>query len=155
MQDKAVRRDWFSETQLRDGHKKDEREPAEKKGMKSLGESQTKHPFALPKLFFSRIYLFSGVLECHTEGGESQKPWSAFPTKGGGEGEGMQGKKYMIRILLVQAESKVMVAIKEVNENELSENGGSPSASPGPHVGSCSFNSPLLLLLCRRELSRE
>lgn len=60
MQDKAVRRDWFSETQLRDGHKKDERELTEKKGMKSLGESQTnKHPFALPKLFFSHIYLFS------------------------------------------------------------------------------------------------
>ena len=92
MQDKAVRRDWFSETQLRDGHKKDEREPAEKKGMKSLGESQTKHPFALPKLFFSHIYLFSGVLECHTKGRESQKPWSTFPSKGGREGEGMQGK---------------------------------------------------------------
>ena len=53
----------------------------------------------------------------------------------------------MIRILPLQAESKVMVAIKEVNENELSENGGSPSASPGPHVGSCSFNSPLILAI--------
>ena len=96
MQDKAVRRDWFSETQLRDGHKKDEREPVEKKkGMKSLGESQTPTNtllLSLPKLFSSLIYLFSGVLECHTEGGESQKPWSAFPTKGGGEGEGMQDK---------------------------------------------------------------
>ena len=49
-----MRRDWFSETQLRDGHKKDERE---KKGMKSLGESQTKQPFAsktFPHLSFQR-----------------------------------------------------------------------------------------------------
>ena len=51
----------------------------------------------------------------------------------------------MIRIISVQAESKVMVAIKEVNENELSENGGSPSASPGPHVGSCSFYATAIL----------
>lgn len=51
-----MRRDWFSETQLRDGHKKDERE-GEKKGMKSLGESQAKHPFP-SKTFFSHIYLF-------------------------------------------------------------------------------------------------
>ena len=58
MQDKAVRRDWFSETQLRDGHKKDERE---KKGMKSLGENQAKHPFA-SKTFFSHIYLFQPSL---------------------------------------------------------------------------------------------
>ena len=84
MQDKAVRRDWFSETQLRDGHKKDERE-GERKGMKSLGESQTKHP---SKTFLSHIYLFSRVLECHTEGGKGQKPWSPLPTKRGGKGEG-------------------------------------------------------------------
>ena len=37
LKDHAVRRDWFSETQLRDGHKKDE---GERKGMKSLGGSQ-------------------------------------------------------------------------------------------------------------------
>ena len=51
MQDKAVRRDWFSETQLRDGHKKDERE---KKGVKSLGESQTPcfQNFPCPHLSF-------------------------------------------------------------------------------------------------------
>ena len=94
MQDKAVRRDWFSETQLRDGHKKDEREPAEKKGMKSLGESQTKHPFP-SQTFLSHIYLFSRVLECDTEGGKGQKPWSLIPTKGGGEGEGMQGRTHI------------------------------------------------------------
>ena len=34
-----------------------------------------------------------------------------------------------------------MVAIKEVNENELSENGASPAASPGPHVGALPLSS--------------
>ena len=52
--------------------------------------------------------------------------------------------------LPAQAESKVMVAIKEVNENELSENGGSPSASPGPHVGACSSSYNLFFLLLSR-----
>ena len=101
-------------------------------------------PF-LPKLSFPTFIFFSRVLECHTEGGEGQKPWSPLPTEGRGEGQGMQGRAHIKTKSIPQAESKVMVAIKEVNENELSENGGSPSASPGPHVGPCSFNSPLTL----------
>ena len=77
MQEKAVRRDWFSETQLRDGHKKDERE-GEKKGMKSLGESQAKHPFA-SKTFVSHIYLFQlslGVPYRRGERPEALEPYS-------------------------------------------------------------------------------
>ena len=51
LQDKAVRRDWFSETQLRDGHKKDE---GERKGMKSLGGSQAFKNFSHLAFSFQR-----------------------------------------------------------------------------------------------------
>ena len=51
LQDKAVRRDWFSETQLRDGHKKDE---GERKGMKSLGGSQAFKSFSHLAFSFQR-----------------------------------------------------------------------------------------------------
>ena len=80
LQDKAVRRDWFSETQLRDGHKKDE---SEKKGIKSLGESQAKHPFA-SKTFVSHIYLFQlslGVPYRRGEKPEALEPSSVQRTR--------------------------------------------------------------------------
>ena len=79
LQDKAVRRDWFSETQLRDGHKKDE---GERKGMKSLGGSQ-----AL-KTFLTWLFLFSGVLDGNAEGRESTKPGSSISAKRRGEAKG-------------------------------------------------------------------
>ena len=87
LQDKAVRRDWFSETQLRDGHKKDE---SEKKGIKSLGESQTNNP-RFQKFSFTHL-CFSGVLECDTKGWKSEKPWSPLQAKRRGESKGQQSQ---------------------------------------------------------------
>ena len=58
-----------------------------RRGWKASVRVKPNNPL-LPKL--SHIYLFSRVLERHTEGGESQKPWSPLPTKGRGESQGMQ-----------------------------------------------------------------
>ena len=75
MQEKAVRRDWFSETQLRDGHKKDERE-GEKKGMKSLGESQT-----LPKLFLLTFIFSAESWTAIQKGGKARSLGALFRPK--------------------------------------------------------------------------
>ena len=76
MQDKAVRRDWFSETQLRDGHKKDE---SEKKGIKSLGESQTNNPRF--QKFSLRIYVSAESWSVIQKGGKARSLGALFRPK--------------------------------------------------------------------------
>ena len=76
LQDKAVRRDWFSETQLRDGHKKDE---SEKKGIKSLGESQTNNP-RFQKISL-RIYVSAESWSVIQKGGKARSLGALFRPK--------------------------------------------------------------------------
>ena len=83
------------------------------------------------KTFLTWLFLFSGVLDGNAEGRESTKPGSFISAKRRGEAKGkvqnlQQYSKPMIHSP-TKAENKVMVAIKEVNENELPENGTTPS----------------------------